>query len=57
MLFYNYNGILAKDMTVQGLLVEPHPVVFKQGLAKHRNAVHINTCFSPLPRTTFLSFE
>jgi hypothetical protein len=42
---------------VQGLLVEPQPAIFKRGLAKHRNALQINTCLSPQPRTTYLSFE
>ncbi|XP_023345201.1 uncharacterized protein LOC111714347 [Eurytemora carolleeae] len=40
-----------------GLLVEPHPQHFKEGLTKNRKAFSINTCLSPIPRTTTTPFS
>jgi len=42
---------------LEGLLVEPHPLLFQEGLTKNRKANYINTCLSTLPRTTFMTYK
>ncbi|XP_023345482.1 uncharacterized protein LOC111714576 [Eurytemora carolleeae] len=41
----------------KGLLVEPHPGNYKEGMSKNRKVSSINTCLSPLPRVSTIPFS